>query len=233
MHLSALNKIFKILGLAFLLVVALLASILAGRTASQYFARASGCPALNVKAVQVGSNNAVITWETKDDTQGRVQYGTDPQNLSISAEASSGKTHNVPLTLLTPNTPYYFLVAIGNAVCDTAGSQECDKDHLEKCAPWNFTTVAVKPQEDLVVPLEVKPTTNPTSPSVPTSAAPNTNLVPTTAAGEGLSPFCQLVQQNLGGNTNSSNWPAITQFDIDANGLINGLDIVKCKSSGK
>ena len=240
MHLSSLKKIFKILGLLFLLVVALLASILAGRTASQYFAKASGCPATNVKAVQIGANNAVVTWETKDDTQGRVQYGTDPQNLSISAEASSGTTHNVPLTLLSPNTPYYFLIAICSSVCDSAGGQGCDKDHLENCTPWTFTTNAVKPQDEAIAPLETvvtnipanitsKPTIATASPSAAVTPTLTSSAVPNTD----LTPFCQQVQQNLGGNTSSLNWTAIKQYDMDENGIINGLDVIKCKTSGK
>lgn len=232
------KKIFKVLGLIFLMAVALLASILVGKTVSQRFAKASNvCQATNIKALKPGTNNAVITWETKEDTQGSVRYGTDPQNLGVSAEAASGTSHNVPLTLLTPNTVYYYLISIGRSICDSSG-QGCDGDHLEKCTPFSFTTNPLVPQDQAVAPIT---TDAPLPPASPTSFMRPGNIVPTitnillppVSTGETLSPFCQKVKDHQGASASLIDWEQVKLYDIDNNGVINGVDIIKCKTSGK
>lgn len=231
MQLASFQKTGKtILILVFLLGV-LGATIFLGQQASQFFARASACPAAGVSAVQVTANSAVVSWETSDVSQGRIEYGTGATTLTFQApEATSGKTHNVPLTLLTPNTVYYYLVTIGTNKCDSTG-QSCSG---ASCVPWTFTTSALTQQQQIVATL---PPITPTVTVVPTSSA-TTSATPTKngspAPTSALSTFCKQVQVNIGANsTMTDKWPALKQYDIDSNGIVNGLDVIKCQKAGK
>lgn len=222
MNLASFKKSAKIFGLLFLVIILLVATIFLGRGAQNIFSRASSCDAQNVSAAQVSANSAVITWESNDVSTGRVEYGTNSTNLNLQTpEGSSGKTHNVPLTLLTPNTVYYYLITVGSTKCDSSG-QSC-KD--EACVPWSFTTVAITPQQQIVAPI-LSPT--PASPSATPVAS--VSAAPTVA----LSLFCQQVKANIGANSSdATRWAVLKQYDIDGNGFINGLDAMKCPKTGK
>lgn len=224
MQIASIKKGVKIIGLVFLLVMALLSAIFLGQGVKSYLAKASTCPAQKISAEKVSANSAVISWETTEVTQGRVEYGTNATSLAFSApEAASGKTHNVPLTLLTPNTVYYYLVTIGKTKCDSSG-QVCDTT----CVPWSFTTAAITPQKEIVAPL---PT------STPRPATPSATLKPT---GKAVSPtstldsFCLKVKLNIGKSSkDATSWALLKQYDIDGNGIINGLDVIKCQKTRK
>lgn len=57
------------------------------------------------------SNSAVIAWSTNTNAGTVVKYGTDPSNLSQTAQAPwGGLTHRVTINNLQPNTTYYFQV---------------------------------------------------------------------------------------------------------------------------
>lgn len=238
MQLASFQKTGKMILILVFLLGVLGATIFLGQQASSFFARASACPAAGVSAVQVTANSSVVSWETGDVSQGRVEYGTSATNLTFQApEATSGKTHNVPLTLLTPNTVYYYLVTIGNNRCDSSG-QSCAS---ASCVPWTFTTSALTQQQQIVATLPVatpsatlvppSPATNATGSATPTKGATTSATpVPTSA----LSAFCKQVQANLTANKDMTDiWPALKQYDIDGNGIVNGLDIIKCQQSGK
>ncbi|MGZ4821434.1 MAG: fibronectin type III domain-containing protein [Terriglobales bacterium] len=69
----------------------------------------------------VGSDKAEIAWTTSTGGSSLVRYGTDPNNLSQTAQApydrSAGNgrhvTHRVTINNLQPNTTYYFVVDSG------------------------------------------------------------------------------------------------------------------------
>jgi phosphodiesterase/alkaline phosphatase D-like protein len=64
----------------------------------------------------VGDNIAVITWRTNAPASSIVKYGTDPNNLSQTAQAPWGETlHNVTVQNLQPGTHYFFQVSSGQA----------------------------------------------------------------------------------------------------------------------
>lgn len=221
MHLAIFQKQVKLIGVGVLVLAVLIAVVFAGKGASSFMAKASVCPAQNVRSLQVTANSAVVSWETTDVSQGKIEYGTNATNLAFSqVEATSGKTHNVPLTLLTPNTVYYYLVTIGERRCDYSG-QTCGTS----CIPWSFTT------SSFVVSNTSPPALlSPTRVSTPTSTLrPPTTASPSSA----LSAFCANVQKNLGKNNKSPDWTAVKQYDIDGNSVINGLDIIKCQKAGK
>lgn len=223
MHLSSLKKYTKIFGLIFLVAILLLVTIVFGKGATNLFSRASSCGVDKVSSAQVSANSAVINWESIDLSQGIVQYGINAANLTFSApEGSSGKIHNVPLTLLTPNTVYYYLISVGNNKCDSSG-QSCDT----ACVPWSFTTAAITPQQQIVAPI--------LSPTLP--ASPSATTVPTVSSASpssSVSAFCSQVKENIGASSaDTARWEILKQFDIDSNGFINGMDVIKCPKTGK
>lgn len=224
MNLASFKKSTKIIGLILLVVVLLTAAVFLSRGTQNLniFSRASSCDAQNVAAAQVSANSAVITWVSSDVSTGRVEYGTNSTNLNLQApEGSAGKTHNVPLTLLTPNTVYYYLIAIGNNKCDSSG-QSCKDD---TCVPWSFTTAAVTPQQQIVAPI-----LSPTPATVSATPIASTSAAPTYA----VSAFCREVQANIGANSSdATKWAILKQYDIDGSGLINGMDAIKCPKTGK
>ena len=223
MHLSSLKKYTKIIGLTSLVGVLLLVTIVFGKGAQNLFSRASSCGVDKVSSAQVSANSAVVNWDSTDISQGIVQYGINATNLTFSApEGSSGKTHNVPLTLLTPNTVYYYLISVGNNKCDSSG-QSCSTS----CVPWSFTTAAITPQQQIVAPIAT-PTTTLATPSATLAASPSAS--PTSS----LSAFCQQVKANVGGSSaDTAKWESLKQYDIDGNGFINGMDVIKCPKTGK
>lgn len=242
MNLAKLKQFSKVIGAVGVLSLALVATIFGGSKVAQQFAKASSCQASKVTAVQVTTNSAVVNWETTDVSQGRVEYGTSAMNLSFTApESTSGKTHNVPLTLLTPNTVYYYLISIGDVRCDSSG-QACTSN----CVPWSFTTTSItsapQPTATLLSPTAALPTAGPTKsvtiiPTQTLSSPSATVAVSTSSATptSGLSLLCQQVKANLGKNSqdSSSDWNTLKKLDIDGNGTINGLDVIKCQQSGK
>jgi len=59
-------------------------------------------------------HSAVISWSTDEGAPSIVYYGTDANNLSLTAETAGGTTfHRVHLSNLKPQTTYYFLVDSG------------------------------------------------------------------------------------------------------------------------
>jgi hypothetical protein len=211
MKLGAFNKKIKSLLVVCGLLVTLGVAVVLGKNASNYFARASVCPAKNVTSVNVTANSAIIAWDTDDKTQGRVEYGTNSTSLTFTQpESTSDTVHKVPLTLLTPNTVYYYLIGIGNLKCDST-NQSC----TDNCVPYSFTT---QPFGGADKDKTASPSAQPSMTPRPTSA---------------LSQFCKEVQKNIGKGKNDRYWGEIKQFDIDGNGIINGVDVIKCQKSGK
>lgn len=226
MHITTLKSTSKIIGVIVVLAFALGVTILGGRQAANYFAKASTCSTQKISTAQVTANSAVVSWETTDVTQGRIEYGTNPTNLTFTApEATSGKTHNVPLTLLTPNTVYYYLIAIGDNRCDSSG-QACTSN----CVPYSFTTSAITPQAQDVVTMTPKVEATPTS----IQASPTLSIASPSATVPTVSTFCQQVQVNIGKTSlEATSWATVKQYDLNNDGVINGRDMIKCQEEGK
>ena len=98
-----------------------------------YFAvfgtRAADFEPRDVIVSNIEKNSVRASWATGVDTQGVVEYGTTPTALNFFApEATKTKTHSIDLTLLSPNTTYYFDVRVGDTKYDNGG------------VPWTFTT---------------------------------------------------------------------------------------------
>ncbi|PIZ68154.1 hypothetical protein COY12_00640 [Candidatus Roizmanbacteria bacterium CG_4_10_14_0_2_um_filter_33_96] len=108
--------------------------------------RAADFEPRDVIVSNIEKNSVRATWATGVDSQGVVEYGTTPTALNFFApEATKVKTHTIDLTLLSPNTTYYFDIRVGDTKYDNGG------------VPWTFTT---KGAEASVA----TPTTAPTQP---------------------------------------------------------------------
>jgi hypothetical protein len=250
---NKLQKPIRIIALIVLLVGGLGISIFAGTKVSGLFlnsAKADQCSAQNVKSTQVTSNSAVVGWDTSDSARGGLRYGTNSKSLTLSAlEQSDAKTHNLPLTVLTPNTKYFYIIQIGNKVCDASGASYDIGKNEDKYVPWTFTTEPVNATGEIVAPMEsttpitlasaspsaaVKPSSKPNgssgsiAPSIKPSFAVTSGPTPTS----GLSTFCKELSKNIGKTSISTDWAIVKKYDLDNNGIINGKDVIKCPGTG-
>ena len=112
------------------------------------FSRASDITPRDVVIREITESSAKIEWSTAIETQGVVEYGVSPSTLNFFApESQRSKKHTIELTLLSPNTTYYFQIRIGDKVFDNAG------------VPWSFTTKSKQAQKEKLSP---SPTLTPT-----------------------------------------------------------------------
>jgi PKD repeat protein len=75
----------------------------------------------SVNALVTSGENATITWTTDELATSRVDYGTDPLNLTQNTIASVLVTaHTINLTGLLPNTQYYYRVSSTDASSNEA-----------------------------------------------------------------------------------------------------------------
>jgi len=158
--LSVNKKITKITSIFFGVVIAVVLGIMALNMGG-VFTRASDVEPRDVVISDITQNNAKISWVTGMETQGVVEYGTTPTALNFFApEATKTKSHLVDLTLLSPQTTYYFQIRIGDKKYDNGG------------VPWTFATKGADTQQPTNLPIETSqtPTSQPES---------NTNITPT------------------------------------------------------
>jgi hypothetical protein len=82
---------------------------------------------------------ATITWSTTNEaSDSRVDYGTSPSSLALSAtNATLVTSHSITLTGLTPNTTYYYRVTSKDAATNSSTSPPVGS------SPASFTTPAV------------------------------------------------------------------------------------------
>lgn len=91
--------------------------------------RANATAPMNVSVSKITHSTALITWITDQESIGTVEYGTSPKELGTFAPEAAAKTsHIVELSLLKPQTTYYFVIRIGDRVYNDNG------------VPWKFTT---------------------------------------------------------------------------------------------
>ena len=82
-----------------------------------------------------GSGSATVAWNTNEPADSRVDYGTDPEALTVGQGSSTLATsHSVKLTGLKPTTTYYYRVSSS----DAAGNSSSDP--ASPAAPRTFMT---------------------------------------------------------------------------------------------
>lgn len=138
--------------LSFLLLTAISTAYMSG-----IFVSATNDSPTELIIRNVTDTAAQLYWTTQSDTQGLIQYGTNPSELSLIApEVIGGKEHSVDITLLKPNTTYYFNIRIGDKIFDNGGT------------PWTFATKqegamdgsdsTIPPQDEESAPVNNEPT---------------------------------------------------------------------------
>ncbi len=155
--------------LSFLLLAAVSTAYFSG-----IFVSASNDSPTELIIRNVTDTTAELYWTTQDETQGLIQYGTNPAELTLIApEVTSGKEHVQNLTLLQPSTTYYFRIKIGEKEFDNGG------------VPWTFGT---KEAGTGASPTNQEPTTSSNPPveiNLPGQVdAPATTIMPPPPGGE-------------------------------------------------
>ncbi len=85
----------------------------------------------------VDGTTATITWTTDELANGRVDYGTDPESLTlVVTDGVLSTSHSLPLSGLTASTTYYYRVTSEDAATNSATSP------AEPAAPLSFVTAA-------------------------------------------------------------------------------------------
>lgn len=123
------KKVLKITSIVIGVVIAILLVVMGLKVFSSAFTRASDLEPRDVVVSASAQNSSKISWSTGEETQGVIEYGTTPTSLNFFApEPAKTKNHSQDLTLLSPNTTYYFQIRIGDKKYDNGG------------VPWTFTT---------------------------------------------------------------------------------------------
>ena len=118
---------------------------------SVFGSRAADFEPRDVVVSNIEKNSVRTSWATGVDTQGVVEYGTTPTALNFFApEATKGKTHTLDLTLLSPNTTYYFDIRVGDKKYDNGG------------VPWTFTTKGAEASVTAPTSVPTQPVSQPT-----------------------------------------------------------------------
>lgn len=144
----------KILSIVIGVLISFLIIFMGFRLMQKAFTRASDTIPRDVIVSELTGNSAKVGWTTDQESQGVIEYGTSPTALNFYApEASRTKVHLVDLTLLSPNTTYYFQIRIGDTKADNGG------------VPWTFST-------------KTNTNTNPNT-NNPQTVAPTSAIIPT------------------------------------------------------
>lgn len=141
--------------------------IVGGFLLMQNFTRASSEKPLEVNQLEITDSSAKITWKTGNETVGTlVSYGTSAEAMNAfqPADTPLGKDHSAVLTLLSPNTTYYYVLGT-------------EKEFNNEGAPWSFTTKAANETTNKLI---VSPTGAAAISGVMDSGTPT----PTTTAGD-------------------------------------------------
>lgn len=162
----------KILGIGVGVIVALVLVFFGFKLVQGVFTKASDAAPREVIITGITQNTAKIGWDTDQETQAVIEYGTSPTALNYFApESASTKKHSVEITLLSPSTTYYFQIRIGDKKYDNGG------------VPWTFAT---KGKGDTA---SITPGASPSASSSSSSTGPT----PTTQAGPIIRPTSSIV----------------------------------------
>jgi len=179
------QQITKIASIVIGVIVAVVIMVMGFRLLSGVFTRASDVEPRDVVISDISQNNAKISWSTGIETQAVIEYGNTPTALNFFApETQKNKSHSVDLTLLSPNSTYYFQIRIGENKYDNGG------------VPWTFTTKDITKSQ--------VPTTIPS----PTKIQPSpiqTVVIPTTAS-TCTETSCPAIKAKLGQGCNTQDY---------------------------
>lgn len=128
------GKIFLIISLLILLLgVPAVIILISQETGFRLGAQNPNLPE-NVQTSGITFQSARIIWQTKNPSQGAINYGLSASNLTlIQPESGSGTNHQVTLERLLPNKQYFFVIKVGEETYDDHGQ------------PYTFSTLAKSP----------------------------------------------------------------------------------------
>ncbi len=107
----------------------------------------------NVMIYEITDSSATISWTTKTATQGLINYGLSPTNLTlVQPEVAPAINHQVKLTRLLSGSTYYFTIKIGEDYFDNKGQ------------PFTFMT---RTKETTPTPTPIPTISSPTSSPTP------------------------------------------------------------------
>lgn len=158
--------------------------------------RADDSAPRDVVVSDITQNSIKAGWSTGQDAQSVIEYGTSPTALNFFApESQKTKQHSVDLTLLSPNTTYYFQIRVADKKYDNGG------------VPWTFTTKSAQAQATPTVEPTVAPTEIPATvaPSTAPSAAP-TSVVATDYSATCGEVTCPKILEKLGKGCSSQDY---------------------------
>ena len=154
----------KILGIVVGIIVALVLVFFGFKLVQGVFTKAADAAPREVMITGITQNTAKVGWDTDQETQAVIEYGTSPTALNYFApESTSTKKHTVEITLLSPSTTYYFQIRIGDKKYDNGG------------VPWTFAT---KGKGDVNITPGVSGTPPASSTAGPTAPAPTVQTGP-------------------------------------------------------
>ena len=179
--------------------------------------RASSSTPLNLSITQITQNSAAVKWETDQETQVVIEYGTSPTSLNFFApEATKSKEHHLELNLLTEATTYYFQIKSGDQVFDNGG------------VPWTFTTL--KQSEEPPPPAETE-TAEPTTATTSVSPTTEPTTSPTIQPSPTVDPKTVTKDTKCDLNTYKTYYYTDTpEYDQDNNGIVNLHDLSLCNA---
>jgi len=188
-------KLSKIISIFIGIVLSIFILVLGFNLISSIFTRAEDEVPRDVTVTEVSQNSAKIQYTTGSDTQGVIEYGTSPTALNFYApETQRTKDHSVNLTLLSPNSSYYFQIKIGEKRHDNGG------------VPWTFSTKDIertKAIQGANTQIQLSPTVQPTpiqSVVVPDEGKPTiaTSSAPLVCAETDCKKICQSIKEGKG-----------------------------------
>ncbi len=156
------DKLKKYLPIGIGVLISIAIVVLAFGVLQGFFTRASGSIPQSVVVSDQTQNSVKITWTTEIEAQSMVEYGTSPNSLTFNApETEKTKNHSVELTLLSPNTTYYYQISVGDKKFDNGG------------IPWTFTTKDIVKTQPLQTDLSPTPKAATTSPVISPTVTPS------------------------------------------------------------
>ena len=159
-------KIPKAVSIVIGVILSILILYLGFNLIQNVFTRASDVAPIDVTINEIKENSVKIRYSTSNEAQGVIEYGTSPTALNFFApESQNTKDHSVELTLLSPNSTYYFQIRIGENKYDNGG------------VPWTFATKAKEDTQQAIPEPQEEPTPASSIPS-PTVASTKATITP-------------------------------------------------------
>ncbi len=235
------KKVKTVIIVVILLLVGVLAAV-GVRTARTYLSGASGGKEPQNVRVEADVKSATVTWQTDNEVQGTVEYGTTPASLLLRAlENQPSTTHRVVLSPLKEATTYYFRVRVGDEVFDNNGIPYSFKTKqgegtAGETQPVEPTQSAERPTQPDESPTQsAERPTQPDEPTATEAVEPTTTVEPTevpdetSESTESATKVTSCDKSEFKEKFGTSD----SEYDFDDNGVVNSRDWIQCLNQNK